>query len=91
MNGGHAMAISNLKGRSWGMTGDIVRNAVDPRDYLRYDGSEAAGLRMASEIGKRKHILLWESMSRHSESYRSDWSVVTWTCTVSQLRVTGMT
>jgi glycosyltransferase involved in cell wall biosynthesis len=60
MNGGHAMAISNLKGRSWGMIGDIVRNAVDPRDYLRYDGSEAAGLRMASEISKRKHILLWE-------------------------------
>jgi hypothetical protein len=64
MAGGHAVAISSLKGGSWGVTGDIVSNAVDACDYLQYDGCEAAGLRVANEISKRKHILLWEFHQR---------------------------
>ena len=68
MVGGHAVAISNLKGESWGMAGDIVTNAVDPCDYLPYEGCEAAGIRVANEISKRRHILLWEF---HQRAFRN--------------------
>ena len=57
--GGHAVAISALKGKSWGMVDDVVRNGVNVKDYLPYDGGVAAGLRVSNEINKRKEILLW--------------------------------
>jgi glycosyltransferase involved in cell wall biosynthesis len=42
------------------MSGHIVSNAVEPCDYLPYDGCTAAGLLIANEISKRKHIFLWK-------------------------------
>ena len=33
-------------------------NAVEPCDYIRYVGFEAAGLRVANEIERLRHILL---------------------------------
>ena len=65
--GGHAVAISPLKAGSWGLTEDIVTSGVDPKDYLPYHGEMPIGLRIANEISKRKHILLWDF---HCEVFR---------------------
>jgi hypothetical protein len=46
--GGHAAAVSSLKGRSWGLSGDIVPSSVNPADYLPFQGEVAAGLRVSN-------------------------------------------
>jgi glycosyltransferase involved in cell wall biosynthesis len=58
--GGHAVAISLLKGTSWGFTEDIVPLAVNADDYLPYSGQKSSGLRICNFIEKRKQILLWD-------------------------------
>jgi len=58
--GGHAVAISPLKARSWGFTEDIVPNGVDLRRYRPWSGEVAAGLRVCNQISNRKEILLWD-------------------------------
>jgi hypothetical protein len=58
--GGHAVAISPLKAKSWGLSEDIVKSGVDPRNYLPYRGDEPKGLRICNEISKRRKILYWE-------------------------------
>lgn len=58
--GGHAVAVSSSKARSWGISDDIVSSGVDPQDYLSYKGSQAKGLRICNEISKRKKILWWD-------------------------------
>jgi hypothetical protein len=58
--GGHGVAVSTLKGRSWGMTDDIVTLGVDVKRYLPWSGELAAGLRVSNQIASRKEILLWD-------------------------------
>ncbi|MGB2807468.1 MAG: glycosyltransferase [Sedimentisphaerales bacterium] len=58
--GGHAVAISMLKGKSWGFTKDIVPCAVNADDYLPYSGQTCSGLRVCNFIESRKKILLWD-------------------------------
>lgn len=58
--GGHAVAVTMIKGKSWDFTEDIVLNSGNPEDYLLYSGELACGLRIANCIGIRKKCLLWD-------------------------------
>lgn len=58
--GAHAMAVSRLKGRSWGLEDDIVPLAADPADYLPHRGDLACGLRIANDIRRKARTLLWD-------------------------------
>ena len=60
MAGVHVVAVSVLKGKSWGFTDDIVPLAVDKDDYLPYSGQVAMGLRICNFVDSRKKILLWD-------------------------------
>ncbi len=62
--GGHAMAVSVLKGRSWGFTDDIVPFCSDPADYPPYRGDLACGLRICNFITSRSRILMWDFHER---------------------------
>jgi glycosyltransferase involved in cell wall biosynthesis len=58
--GGHAVAVSRNKGRSWGFSEDIVLLSSNPEDYLPYSGQLACGLRISNFIERRKEYLLWD-------------------------------
>jgi hypothetical protein len=58
--GGHAIAGSPLKGKSWDFTEDVVVVGCNPDDYLPYSGQKACGLRICNHINSRKKILLWD-------------------------------
>lgn len=58
--GGHAVSVSELKGRSWGVTDDIVPFGVDPDAYLPATLEHASGLRISNLFTKRRKILLGE-------------------------------
>jgi len=60
MVGGHAVAVSMLKGKSWGFTEDLVTFGCEPADYPPYSGQEPCGLRICNFIENRKKILLWD-------------------------------
>ena len=64
--GGHAVAVSKLKGESWGFTEDIVPFYADSNDYLPYSGERACGLRVCNFISNRRRILLWDL---HAEAF----------------------
>lgn len=56
----HVVAVSRLKGRSWGFESDIVPFSADPQDYLPWQGDIASGLRVANHLELRPRILLWD-------------------------------
>jgi glycosyltransferase involved in cell wall biosynthesis len=58
--GGHAVAVSMLKGKLWGLTEDIVPLGVNADDYLPYSGQISSGLRICDFIESQKTILLWD-------------------------------
>jgi len=58
--GGHAVAASELKGKSWGFTEDVVPFCADPAEYPAFSGHKACGLRICNFIQSRKKILLWD-------------------------------
>lgn len=58
--GAHAIAVSPLKARSWGLGDESLPPAVDAADYLPYCGDFARGLRVANHIRRRPHTLLWD-------------------------------
>jgi glycosyltransferase involved in cell wall biosynthesis len=58
--GGHAVATSITKGKSWGWTEDIVTFGMDADDYYPHTGEEAEGLRICNFIESRRKILMWE-------------------------------
>jgi glycosyltransferase involved in cell wall biosynthesis len=64
MIGAHAVAVSILKGKSWGITEDIVPFAVNAEDYPPYSGHKSSGLRICNFIESRKKILLWDFYER---------------------------
>jgi len=60
MVGAHAVATSELKSRSWGVSDDVVPFAVDAADYPQYSGEKPCGLRICNFVESRKRILLWD-------------------------------
>lgn len=58
--GGHAVAVSRLKGASWGFAADIVPFCANPDEYLPYSGELACGLRICNFVNSRRGILLWD-------------------------------
>ncbi len=58
--GGHAVAVSELKGASWGFTENIVPFCADPSEYPPYRGELACGLRICNFVNSRRGILLWD-------------------------------
>ncbi|MGO8791589.1 MAG: glycosyltransferase [Terriglobia bacterium] len=56
----HVMAVSNLKGRSWGFEEDVVPFYADASDYFPYRGELARGLRVANQISRKSQVLLWD-------------------------------
>ena len=60
MIGAHVMAVSRLKGRSWGLDEDVVPLSAEPADYREYSGDLARGLRIANQIRRKRHALNWE-------------------------------
>jgi len=60
MVGGHAVAVSDLKGRSWGVTDQAIPFGVDVRQYGEYSGEKPCGLRICNFVENRREILLWD-------------------------------
>jgi len=58
------IAVSQLKGRSWGFDRDIVTLSADTSDYLPWRGDLARGLRVANQIERRPRVLLWDYHQR---------------------------
>ena len=58
--GGHPVAVSPLKARSWNSDGDIVVSGADPDHFAPWSGEVAAGLRVANQITVKKNILNWD-------------------------------
>jgi glycosyltransferase involved in cell wall biosynthesis len=56
----HVVAVSQLKGKSWGFAEDLVPLTVDPADYRPWIGDIAAGLRISNFVTRRAKTLLWE-------------------------------
>ena len=64
--GAHAVAVSFLKGNSWGFSDDIVPFCTDTADYLPHSGEIPAGLRICNFVSSRERILLWDF---HEEAF----------------------
>jgi len=58
--GGHAIAISRSKAKSWGVTHVVVHNSADPEAYLPYVGDLACGLRVANHVSSKRVFLAWD-------------------------------
>jgi len=58
--GGHAVATSILKGRSWDFTEDIVTFGIDINDYPAWSGEKESGIRICNFISSRRKILMWD-------------------------------
>jgi glycosyltransferase involved in cell wall biosynthesis len=64
LTGTHVVAVSKLKGHSWGFEEDIVTSSVDLGDYRPWEGNLARGLRVANHVGRRPRTLLWDFHQR---------------------------
>jgi hypothetical protein len=60
MIGAHVMAVSHLKGRSWGFDQDVVPFSADPAEYPAYQGDLPRGLRIANDITAKANTLMWD-------------------------------
>ncbi|MCX7965576.1 MAG: glycosyltransferase [Syntrophorhabdaceae bacterium] len=58
--GGHIVAVSSLKGNSWGFTQDIVPFSADVKEYPPWSGDIACGLRVANQITSKREALMWD-------------------------------
>lgn len=58
--GGHAIAISRMKAKSWGVTHTVVQNSADPDAYLPHVGDLACGIRVANHITSKRVFLAWD-------------------------------
>lgn len=58
--GGHAVAISRSKAKSWGVTHVVVQNSADPEAYLPYVGDVACGLCVANHVTSKRVFLAWD-------------------------------
>ncbi|MBV6522429.1 MAG: hypothetical protein MNPFHGCM_02577 [Gemmatimonadaceae bacterium] len=62
--GGHAIAVSRMKSRSWGVAHGIVRNSVDTDAYLPHTGETPSGLRVANHVTSKRVFLAWDFHER---------------------------
>ena len=60
----HVVAVSALKGRSWGFEQDVVPFCADVDDYPSWCGDLPRGLRVANHVARRPHTLLWDFHER---------------------------
>jgi hypothetical protein len=60
----HVVAVSSLKGRSWGFENDVVPFSADAADYLPWQGDTARGLRVSNHILRRDTTPGWTACSR---------------------------
>jgi glycosyltransferase involved in cell wall biosynthesis len=60
----HVVAVSAMKGKSWGFGEDLVPFAVDPADYLPWLGDLPLGLRVSNYVLRRPRTLLWDFHER---------------------------
>jgi Glycosyl transferases group 1 len=58
--GAHVVAVSSLKGKSWGFTEHIVPLTADPAEYLPWTGELARGLRVSNFVLRRARTLRWD-------------------------------
>ena len=56
----HVMAVTALKGRSWGFDQDVVPSSADPTDYPSYQGNLQRGLRIANDVSAKANTLMWD-------------------------------
>ncbi len=64
--GGHAIAISRMKAKSWGVTHTVVQNSADPDAYLEPVGDLACGIRVANHVTSKRVFLAWDF---HAEAF----------------------
>jgi glycosyltransferase involved in cell wall biosynthesis len=62
--GTHVVAVSPLKGGSWGFAEDIVLLSADPADYPPWQGDLAQGLRISNFVQRRARTLRWDFHQR---------------------------
>lgn len=60
MTNTHVVAVSKMKGKSWGFCDDIVPSSAAIGDYPAWQGDIARGLRIANHVLRRPTYLLWE-------------------------------
>jgi glycosyltransferase involved in cell wall biosynthesis len=58
--GAHVVAVSSLKGRSWGFANFVVPLSANPEEYLPWTGELERGLRVSSFVLRRARTLGWE-------------------------------
>lgn len=58
--GGHAIAISRTKAKSWGVTHTVVHDSADPEAYPPHIGDLACGVRLANHISAKRPLLAWD-------------------------------
>ena len=58
--GGHAVAVSRSKAKSWAVTHVVVHNSADPGAYLPWTGDVPCGLRVANHITSKRAFLAWD-------------------------------
>jgi glycosyltransferase involved in cell wall biosynthesis len=62
--GAHVVAVSSLKGTSWGFTEHIVPLTANPAEYLPWIGELACGLRVSNFVLRRARTLRWDFHAR---------------------------
>ena len=60
----HVIAVSAMKGQSWGFEENIVPLTADPGEYLPWRGDLARGLRVSNYVLRRARTLLWDFHER---------------------------
>ncbi len=58
--GGHVVAVTEAKRRSWGLGGDVVEAGVDLASYPIATREVAAAVRVANQITARQQYLFWD-------------------------------
>lgn len=58
--GGHAIAISRMKAKSWGVTHTVVHNSVDVDAYPPHIGDVDSGIRVANHVTSKRVFLAWD-------------------------------
>jgi hypothetical protein len=64
-----AVAVSELKARSWGMPCTVIRPGADPDEYQGFEGNLACALRVANQVSARPQRLDWRAHERIVEGH----------------------
>lgn len=54
--GGHAIAVSRSRAKSWGVTHAVVHNSAEPAAYPAYTGEVAHGVRVVGRIASKRAL-----------------------------------